>query len=424
MKRVAGRLTDFYGWRVLASMMAVRGVGGGINLYGTSLFILPIQADFGLSRGVVSTIFAVGLMVRNLSSPITGHLIDRFGARRLLFLALLLSGGGYIALAAAANVLVLAIIFVGMVSLGFHVLLFQAPSVIVNNWFDRRKGLAMSLLQVGAGIGGAVIVPVLGFVIITAGWRPASVLAGVALLVIGLPMVLIARDTPEEMGEAPDGVAVATSTGRPLGISQGAGFRQAVRTLHYWLIVATMLSFSSAVGAMAFHFVPIVVGKGMSEATAAGLLGTFALLSVPVIVFTGWLGDRVDRLKVTAGIMVAVAVGIVVLNVGESAALVGLAALLMAGTQGVYPLLWAATGDAFGRRGFGTIRGSMEGVLVVGLSGPPIFGFMHDWQGDYRLALWGAAALCVISAGMALVTSAHAPARFPSAALEPLTTET
>ena len=103
MKRAVGRFTDFYGWRVLASMMTVRGVGGGINLYGGSLFILPIQADLGLSRGVISTILAAGMVIRNLTSPISGRLIDRFGARRMLFLALLLSGGGYVVLAVAAS---------------------------------------------------------------------------------------------------------------------------------------------------------------------------------------------------------------------------------------------------------------------------------------------------------------------------------
>lgn len=418
MKRAVGRLTDFYGWRVLASMMTVRGVGGGINMYGTSLFVLPIQTDLGLSRGAISTVLTAGLIVRNLTAPIGGRLIDRFGARRMLFFSLVLSGVGYIALAAAANVLMLALIFVGMVSLGFHVLLFQAPSVIINHWFDRRKGLAMSLLQVGAGVGGALLMPLLGFVIITFGWRPASVLAGLALLVICLPMVLVVRDTPEEMGETPDGVPQTSAAAA--GVGEGATLRQAIHTPHYWLIAFTMLSLSGASGAVAFHFVPIVIGKGWSDATAYGLWSTLALLSIPVIVLTGWLADRVDRLKVSVVLLVVLAAGVVVLNLADSLAVLGLATLLMAGTQGIYPLLWAATGDVFGRRAFGSIRGSIEGLLVLGMAMPPIFGFMHDWQDDYRIALWGAAALCLVSAGLALVTSVQAPPQFAESAPEPV----
>ncbi len=395
----------FHGWRVLGAMMTVRGVGGGINLYGSSLFVIPIQADLGISRGVISTLFAVGLLVRHLGSPLSGRLIDRLGARRMLLFTLLLSGTGYIALAGATNVVVLFAVYVGLVSLGFHVLLFQAPSVIINNWFDRRKALAMSLLQVGAGVGGAIIVPLLGLAIIWWDWRVASVLAGVALLLVGLPALIVTRDTPEELGELPDGDRAAAHSGAPQGPSAGTSLREAMRTPAYWLIALTMMTFSSAAGAVGFHFVPILDDKGISEAAATGLLGTFALLSVPVIVFTGWLGDRFNRLKVSAGMIVAVGVGIVVLNLGESIAAVGAAALLMAGTQGVYPLLWAATGEAFGRRGFGAIRGSVEGFLVLGLAAPALFGFLHDWQGDYRVALWIASGLCVVSATVAMVTA-------------------
>ncbi len=396
---------SFRGWRVLAAMMSVRGVGGGINLYGSSLFVLPIQGDLGISRGAISTLFAVGMLVRHLGSPLSGRLIDRFGARRMLLFTLLLSGGGYVALAGATNIVVLFVVYVGFVSLGFHALLFQAPSVIINNWFDRRKALAMSLLQVGAGVGGAIIVPLLGLAISWWDWRVASMLAGAALLLVGLPALVVTRDTPEEVGELPDGDSAADWAIRQRGAPAGTSLREAIRTPAYWLMTLTMMSFSSAAGAVAFHFVPILDDKGISEAAATGLLGTFALLSVPVIVFTGWLGDRFNRLKVSAWMTATVGVGIVVLNIGESVAVVGVAALLMAGTQGVYPLLWAATGDAFGRRGFGAIRGSIEGFLVLGLATPALFGFLHDWQGDYRVALWIATGSCVISATLALVTA-------------------
>ena len=400
-RRVAG---SFYGWRVLVSMMTVRAVGGGINLYGASLFILPLQEDLELSRGIVSTLFASGLLIRHLTSPISGLLIDRFGARKMLFNSLLLSGAGYILLSAVSNVALLFVVFVGMVSLGFHVLLFQAPSVITNNWFDRRKALAMSLLQVGAGIGGAVLVPAIGAVILTWGWRPGSILAGAALIALGLPAVLMAKNTPEEMGLQPDGTARRPQTASTQAGTEGMALAAAMRTAQYWLIVVTMVSFSAAAGAVAFHFVPIVAGKGLSEATATGLLSIFALLSVPVIVLSGWLGDRTNRFVISGLTIMVVAMGVAVLNIARDVAALAVATLLMAGTQGVYPLLWAATGELFGRRGFGAIRGSIEGFFVIGLAAPALMGFLQDWQGDYAVSLWGAFGLCVLSASIALFT--------------------
>ena len=143
----------------------------------------------------------------------------------------------------------------------------------------------------------------------------------------------------------------------------------------------------------------------MSPVTQAGLLGTLAFLSAPVIVLTGWLGDRTDKLKVSAVIIFIIALGIMLLNLGQTVTLMALSALLMAGTQGVYPLLWAVTGDVFGRRDFGTIRGSIEGIMVFGLAAPSVVGFIYDWQGSYTFALWISAGLCLGAAVIACIAS-------------------
>ena len=398
-------MQGFYGWKVLASMMVIRGVAGGINLYGSTLFILPVQDEFKITRGIVATVFAAGLVIRNLTSPISGYLIDRYGAKKMLLLTLFLSSSGYILMIFAENIYVFTIIYLALVSLGFHVLLFQAPSVIINNWFDRHKGFSMSLLQVGAGIGGGILVPILGYLIAEEGWRFASAMAGLFLLIIGLPILYIARDTPEEMNQHPDGIRPKNQSISGKKSSSGATLKEAILTRQYWIIVIVLLAFSSAVSAVAFHFAPILEDKNMSPVTQAGLLGTLAFLSAPVIVLTGWLGDRTDKLKVSAVIIFIIALGIMLLNLGQTVTLMALSALLMAGTQGVYPLLWAVTGDVFGRRDFGTIRGSIEGIMVFGLAAPSVVGFIYDWQGSYTFALWISAGLCLGAAAIAGIAS-------------------
>ena len=257
----------------------------------------------------------------------------------------------------------------------------------------------------GAGIGGGIIVPILGILIAEAGWRFASASAGFLLLIIGLPMLYIARNTPEEMNEYPDGIVPEHKTASQKVSVAGKSIKEAIKTKQYWIIVIILLAFSSSVSAVAFHFAPILEDKNMSPTTQAGLLGTLALLSAPVIVLTGWLGDKIDRLKVTVAMLLVIALGIIVLNLGDTVSLMVLSAFLMAGTQGVYPLLWAVTGNAFGRRDFGTIRGSIEGIMVVGLAAPSIVGFMYDWQGNYTAALWLSAGLCLGAAGIAGLAS-------------------
>jgi MFS family permease len=82
-----------------------------------------------------------------------------------------------------------------------------------------------------------------------------------------------------------------------------------------------------------------------------------------------------------------------------------MAVLLMAGSQGFFPLVWATVGEAFGRRSFGAIRGTASAFQVVPSSTMPILaGLLYDWTGGYTLALWITFLLAGISSALLLLT--------------------
>ena len=141
------RLSGFYAWRILALMLGPRAGGAGVVQFSSTNFVIPLESTLGVSRGLISGIFAWGLLVSSITSPIMGLLIDKFGGRKVLFAATILVGFGFILLSIANSVLVVGIAYIGFVGLGFMTLAFQGTSVIINNWFDKYKAMAMSILQ-------------------------------------------------------------------------------------------------------------------------------------------------------------------------------------------------------------------------------------------------------------------------------------
>jgi MFS family permease len=391
-QKIQQKRSGFYAWRVLALMLGPRAGGAGVVQFSSTNFVIPLEATLGVNRSVISSIFALGMLVSSITSPALGILIDKFGARKILFATTLLVGGGFMLLSQAHSILVVGIAYIGFVGLGFMTLAFQGTSVIVNNWFDKYKAMAMSILQVGASFGAFILVPLLAYIIDSMGWREAAFVAGVIIIVLGIPGVIFSRNAPEEMGLGPDGVPRDPSLPPSSSIAPeltGLTAMQAARTTVFWTLSFATVFSTAATFTLQIHFIPILVSKGMGPVGAAGLLSILALVSIPVTILTGALGDRFHRPKVAAVLSAVVGLGVLVLTLGTNLWVFWVAIVLISGFQGLFPLVWAATGEAFGRRAFGTIRGAITAVQVLGTATMPVIaGTLFDRTGSYTIALW------------------------------------
>ncbi|MEX2431336.1 MAG: MFS transporter [Dehalococcoidia bacterium] len=356
----------FYGWRIVGLMLGPRAAGVGVYVFGNTLFVIPLEQDLGISRTVSSLLFALGALTSGLAAPISGVFMDRFGPRIVLIASVLLSVAGYALFAIADNVLLVFIVFLGPISLTILNVAFNASSGLANNWFERQKATAFSVLQIGAGAGSFLILPLLAFSIEQWGWRAAALVAGAIVLALGLPAAWLAKDTPEEMGLLPDGAP-------PQGASTGAGAAasapmtgmsatEALRTPSFWLLSAGVMLFGGGTIGVQVHFVPIMVWKGTTEVQAGLMLTVVALSSIPLVLLAGWAADRFDRLAVGAGLCLIVAVGILLMNLAPVGPALWVAALLFAGSMGIWPIAWAVVGQMFGRRAYSTIRGYLMAV--------------------------------------------------------------
>ena len=396
----------FYGWRMIAIGSALRVLGGGLYYYGFSVFFLPLSQDLGLNRAATSLVFSLARAQGAFESPVAGYFLDRFGPRPLIMMAIMMTSIGHMLLSGVHSYIALLLVYIGVVSLSFHAGFMDAPMVIANNWFIRKRTMAMAVISASIGLGGFLVTPLLAHAIHTWGWRRAAFANGIIFLVVGLPLALLVRRSPESMGLRPDGDLPSPSTGSARSGDSKADrvevnftLAEALRTAPFWLLTIGTGLRIAALSAMTVHYVPIMVWKGLSEQRAAFLLGAQAFLSLPSHMVFGWMADRVNKPRLMAACMLLAIVGLFFLMHAESEWQIWFFIPLFTVVESTFPVNWSTVGDFFGRRHFAKIRGAMSFVQTWGaVIGPVVAGAIYDGTRSYSLLLW-------VLVGLLLVTS-------------------
>jgi MFS family permease len=395
----------FYGWRMIAVGSALRVLGGGLYYYGFSVFFLPLSQDLGLNRASTSLVFSLARAQGAFEGPIAGYFLDRYGPRPLIIMALCMTGIGHMVLSGVHSYAMLLIVYMGIVSLSFHAGFMDAPMVIANTWFIRKRTMAMAIISGSVGLGGFLLTPLLSQAIHAWGWRRAAFLNGVAFLTIGLPLALFVRRSPESMGLRPDGDADLAAAGAAGGRGKIAieevntTLAAAMRTSAFWFLTLATALRIVALSAVNVHYVPIMVWKGMTAQGAAFLLGAQAFLGLLSHVFVGWIADRVDKSRLMAVCMVISAIALLVLIHAEREWQIWIFLPLFTVVESTFPVNWSAVGEFFGRKNFAKIRGTMSFIQTWGaVIGPVIAGALYDSTGTYTHLLWGLVGILLITA--------------------------
>lgn len=406
----------------MAAGCGIRMLGGGFHLYGFTIFFLPITNELGLSRAATSLVFSLARAEGAIEGPLAGYLIDRLGPRPMMLAGVILSGVGYMLLAAVESYAGFLVVYLGIISLSFSAGFMHSPMVLANSWFIRRRALAMTLISSAIGIGGTLITPLLAFSVQTWGWRQGAFISGLGLILIGIPMTLCVRRSPESMGLYPDGISPqfnrpaaptkAALYGQPLPEAE-ANFtlRQAMKTAAFWMIILATTTRVAVYNAITVHFIPIMVWKGISEQRAAVLLATMALMSLPSHLLVGWIADHVSKPRLMALCMLVGAASLLFLAYGEGEGSLWVFILLFTLIEAIFPVGWATVGDFFGRKSFATIRGTMSFFYLWGPAlGPVLTGAIYDRYESYAPMMSTFIALTLISSCLyASLTKPHPP---------------
>ena len=399
-----GRLSDlYYGWRMIAVGSMLRILGGGLYFYGFSVFFLPLSQDLALSRASTSLVFSLARAQGAFEGPIAGYFMDRHGPRPLMIMALMMTSIGHMILSGVHSYVTLLIVYMGVVSLSFHAGFMDAPMLIANTWFIRKRTMAMALISGSVGIGGFIFTPILSMFVHAFGWRQAAFACGIVFMVVGMPLALLVRRSPESIGLLPDGDRVHAGAADPNQHGRATeeinfSLVQALRTSSFWFIVGATAIRVIILSAINVHYVALMVWKGVSEQRAAYFLAAQAFMSVPSHLLFGWIGDRLHKPKLMATCMVFAFLSMCVLARVHSEWAIFIFIALFSVVESTFPVNWSTVGEYFGRKNFAKIRGSMSFISTWGsVIGPVIAGAIYDHTRSYELVIWSSAVLLLVA---------------------------
>jgi MFS family permease len=378
----------FYGWVVVAAAFAVCFVGFGCA-YTFSAFVPALQRDFEASRGSVSLVFSLAGFLYFALGVVSGPLADRWGARRLAMLGMLLVGAGMV-LAGVAHSLHAVYAAYGL-GVGLGIGCAYVPALgAVQRWFTKRRGVASGLAVSGIGVGTLVMPPLATALIDALGWRSAYLALGCGAAVVGIGMAWFIADDPAGKGMGAD-------------VPSGMPLREAVRSRQFALLYAACLVCSFGVFVPFVHLVPYALDHGIGQKNAAYLLGTIGIGSTLGRFFLGGLADKVGRLAFLLAMFAGMAVALAVWAASTGfVALAGFALLFGLFYGGWVAVMPPVVTDLFGNRHVGSIIGVLYTSVAVGtLLGPAAAGYMFDASRSYTLPILASAAVNVAAAGSA-----------------------
>jgi MFS family permease len=380
----------FYGWWVLAALVIVGSIGP-MARYSISAFFPALSGELGWSRALIGTAQSISLWVYSVVSILTGLMVDRVGSRKTILVGGLFCLVGWLLLSSVNSVWQLYLYYgvVMAVAVSFtHLVPVQSTS---RKWFIKRGGLAGGIVGSAFALGTAVFSPLLTTLTAKYGWRDVSL---VAALASGIPIMALAwfvvRDTPESVGQRPDGALSTVPLARESSPDHHWSVRDALKTRQFWLLFVVYSLLGIVYNGLLAHLVIWAVDLG-STAAAAGLFVTlFNGPSVVARIVGGGFGDRYGKRRI---ILIGIAFSLVIALLGwrglASPMLLGLFAGVIGLGIGFSNTLFAPyLGDLFGRENVGSLFGILTlGWGLVGGVGPLLWGEIFDHTRSYGLAL-------------------------------------
>ena len=411
----------YYGWLVLGLSGAGAFVAtaiAGVVLGGVQSYILE---DTNWSRTSIGLAASCGVWMSGLFAPFAGRMADRYGPRWLMPVGVIVLGLSMFAIggAHAAWQFFVAAVIGRAISQPF--LIGVVPRTMAVNFFNRRRNIALALIGIYRPISGALIIQIFSAIAVFADWRTAFRYLGIFSLALALPMIIIMRRRPEDLGLLPDGARAgqpATGTAAAGGsVAQGPAAeesstaKEALRTRTFWVMALVTFLKVAATSGLGFSLVPhLREFAGLTTAQAAGVLSISTFLALSSLMW----GQAARRVTARRCIVAALA-----LSATAALALLWVDSLLWALVFGVLwglfhsgleVLMYIMLADYFGRNSYGAIAGPLRPFEAGGLGVGQLVGpLIYDFTGSYMLLILSSSGLLFVSSALMLLT--RRPAR-------------
>ena len=412
----------FYGWW-LSGIAALVMVIGTVPLFqGMTAWFVVLEQAFGWNRTQLSLAFSLTRVEGSIMGPISGFLIDKLGARRMVLVGLLVLGAGFISFSRTQSLWQFYLSFVIM-SVGAGLGTWMPMMTVLNSWFRRRRSTAMAIAMEGFSIGGVLLIPILAWAIDPdvagrPGWQAAALVIGVVTIGLAFPISRLVRNRPEEYGEFPDGRPARTLTQNlnqdPTNQDDDSSYtwQQAIRTKSFWLITWGHACSSIVIVTITVHLGPMLTDRGLSLQTVGWIVAAYTGVGAVSTLVGGYVGDRVAIRLALFGFSSLQSVAVVILLLAHSTGVALVFAVLMgAGFGGRNPLTTSIRGAYFGRKAFASITGiSMVPMNILLLAAPLFAGIMFDIQRSYTVPFVTVAVVSFLGSGLFLLLDEPKPA--------------
>ena len=266
-------------------------------------FLRPLSREFGWSTGQISSALAIRFALFGLLGPFAAILLERYGLRRIVCMALVLIASGLL-LATRMNALWQLFVLWGLVlGIGSGLTALVLGATVANRWFERRRGLVLGILTASSATGQLIFLPLAATLIQHHGWRVAVAPIVVGCLTISGLAFCFLRDRPLQLGLAPFGADPRAPT--PAAAPWRPDFAEPLRALGkvsqnptFWVLAGTFFVCGlSTSGLIQTHFISLCGDYGLAAVPAASVLAMIGAFDFVGTIGSGWLSDRFDNRK-------------------------------------------------------------------------------------------------------------------------------
>jgi MFS family permease len=393
--------TLFYGWYIAAAGAGTNFFVLGITFFGFGVFLEAFRVTYGWSVTAIALGYSIRTLELGLLAPLAGYIADRLGPRRMAVAGVIVMSLSLVMFwqATTLTMYYAACIVMG---LGQSVGGPNAFSLAIMRWFVKKRGQAMSVITTGNGFGYFSTL-ILAATIGAFGFHEAFLVLALALFLGGLPLALVIRDRPEELGLKPDGEKDAEGgSARPARDAGGLEVADAMRTPAFYLLTLGLAAGAAAQLVWIVFQVPHLMAAGFSLAFVGVMAAAYGLAAIPLRWAAGWLGDRFGR-KQTYMLAVAlegIGLGFLAFVTPERWWLfIPFFLTFGIGHAGWLVLQHTLIADFFGAKRFATLRGFANAFQIpVSVLVPLFMGYVFDTGGSYDSALLVIAALVAAGA--------------------------
>lgn len=404
--------SSFRGWRLVAAGAAIQALQSGLVTQAYGNYAVLLAREFNWSKTTFSVVFALMRAESGLLGPVQGWALDRFGAKAVMRLGVVVMASGLVGL---SQIQTLAHFFAAflVVAVGASLSGFLSVTTVVVRWFEKNRAKALSLTGTGFAIGG-IVTPGIVWVLEQFGWRWTAAVSGLVFFAISFPLVVIFGDTPASVGEHVDGIDPGSERDGEFK-AEGVSHRHfsasgAIRTRAFWMISLGHGTALLVVGTVIAHlplYLTTEQGFGLQEASFVG--GAMPLLQFVGQLAGGVLGDRFNKRALASAAMIGHMTGLLLLTYASARWMIWLFVPFHGLSWGVRgPLMQALRADYFGSTAFAKIMGASSLIVMIGMMGGPLLaGILADRTGSYRLGFTILA--CAAGVGMIFFVLATPP---------------